>query len=80
MLSLSHTGKVLVNDQPVLKSGAQVKDGASIQLIAAAPKYVCRAGLKLEAALKVRLEIMWKCLKHVCRMRLKLDAALKGVF
>ncbi|KAI7843482.1 hypothetical protein COHA_002958 [Chlorella ohadii] len=45
-------GKVLVNDQPVTKAGAQVSDAASVVIIAEQPKYVCRAGLKLEAALE----------------------------
>ena len=37
-------GKVLVNDQPVLKAGAQVGEGARVDIIAETPKYVCRAG------------------------------------
>ncbi|GAB4815622.1 hypothetical protein N2152v2_008078 [Parachlorella kessleri] len=44
-------GKVLVNDQPVLKCGTQVASTASVQILAENPKYVCRAGLKLEKAL-----------------------------
>eukprot|EP00887_Chlorella_sp_A99_P003384 scaffold7.g3384.t1 len=44
-------GKVLVNDQPVKKAGHQVGDAARVEIIAEQPKYVCRAGLKLEAAL-----------------------------
>jgi len=43
-------GKVLVEGQPVHKAGAQVKGGAKVELIASVPKYVCRAGTKLEAA------------------------------
>ncbi|KAI3435011.1 hypothetical protein D9Q98_003063 [Chlorella vulgaris] len=45
-------GKVLVNDRPVIKAGAQVSDAASVVINATQPKYVCRAGLKLEAALQ----------------------------
>jgi 23S rRNA (cytidine1920-2'-O)/16S rRNA (cytidine1409-2'-O)-methyltransferase len=44
-------GKVLVDDRPVTKSGTGVKSGASIRLTAEVPKFVCRAGLKMEAAL-----------------------------
>ena len=44
-------GKVLVNDQPVLKAGHQVSGAARVDIIAEQPKYVCRAGLKLEAGL-----------------------------
>ena len=44
-------GKVLVNDRPVLKAGTPVSEAASVVITAAQPKYVCRAGLKLEAAL-----------------------------
>ncbi|KAK3239621.1 hypothetical protein CYMTET_50465 [Cymbomonas tetramitiformis] len=45
-------GKVLVNGQPILKSGAQIGPSATIDIIAQQPKYVCRAGLKMEAALE----------------------------
>lgn len=44
-------GKVLVDGQPVMKAGAAVKPKASIQVIAKQPKFVCRAGYKLEGAL-----------------------------
>ena len=44
-------GKVLVDDRPVTKSGTGVKAGTSIRLTAKVPKFVCRAGLKMEAAL-----------------------------
>lgn len=44
-------GKVLVNGQPVTKAGTKVGEGVSVRLTAEVPKYVCRAGLKLEAAL-----------------------------
>jgi 23S rRNA (cytidine1920-2'-O)/16S rRNA (cytidine1409-2'-O)-methyltransferase len=44
-------GKVLVDDQPVTKPGTQVADDTEITLTAMAPKYVSRAGFKLEAAL-----------------------------
>lgn len=44
-------GKVLVDDRPVTKSGTGIKTGATIRLTAEVPKFVCRAGLKMEAAL-----------------------------
>jgi ribosomal 50S subunit-recycling heat shock protein len=44
-------GKVLVNDKPVTKAGTPLPRGAVVRVTAAAPRYVCRAGLKLEAAL-----------------------------
>lgn len=41
-----------MNGQPVLKAGSGVDPSAAdIRLVADPPKYVCRAGLKLEAAL-----------------------------
>lgn len=36
----------------MIKAGAQVSDAASVVINATQPKYVCRAGLKLEAALQ----------------------------
>eukprot|EP00890_Picochlorum_soloecismus_P005051 jgi/Picsp_1/5547/NSC_02906-R1_hemolysin a len=45
-------GKVLVDGVPVLKAGAQIKPTASITVTGNLPKFVCRAGLKLEAAIK----------------------------
>eukprot|EP00897_Mesotaenium_endlicherianum_P000846 jgi/Mesen1/10762/ME000091S10294 len=45
-------GKVLVKGQPVLKAGTQVHEAAPIEIIAKAPKYVCRAGYKMEGALE----------------------------
>ncbi|KAL4425198.1 hypothetical protein ABPG75_009214 [Micractinium tetrahymenae] len=44
-------GKVLVNGRPVLKAGTQVSDASTVTITAEQPKFVCRAGLKLEAAL-----------------------------
>lgn len=45
-------GLVTVNGKPVLKAGTGVDvDKSSIALLADPPKFVCRAGLKLEAAL-----------------------------
>eukprot|EP00884_Botryococcus_braunii_P023269 jgi/Botrbrau1/9626/Bobra.0131s0006.1 len=44
-------GKVLVNDKVVIKSGTPVSRTASIVVTAVEPKFVCRAGEKLEAAL-----------------------------
>ena len=43
---------MLVNDRPVLKAGTPVPDSAAVVITAAQPRYVCRAGLKLEAALQ----------------------------
>jgi len=45
-------GKVLVDGQPVTKSGTKLKTTAKIEIIAKSPKYVCRGGLKLEKALE----------------------------
>lgn len=44
-------GKVLVDDRPVTKTGTQVSAKSIVKINAETPKYVCRAGLKLEAAL-----------------------------
>jgi 23S rRNA (cytidine1920-2'-O)/16S rRNA (cytidine1409-2'-O)-methyltransferase len=45
-------GKVLVDDQKVEKSGAQVEDSCVLRLLGADLKYVSRGGLKLERALE----------------------------
>lgn len=45
-------GKVLVDDQKVEKSGAQVEDSCFLRLLGADLKYVGRGGLKLERALE----------------------------
>jgi len=45
-------GKVLVDDQKVEKSGAQVEDSCALRLLGADLKYVGRGGLKLERALE----------------------------
>src|SRR5689334_14027517 len=44
-------GRVMVNDQVVTKGGGQVADDARIILDIDEPKYVSRAGFKLEKAL-----------------------------
>ncbi len=44
-------GKVLVEGKPITKSGSQIHESAAIELRAVQPKYVSRAGLKLEHAL-----------------------------
>jgi 23S rRNA (cytidine1920-2'-O)/16S rRNA (cytidine1409-2'-O)-methyltransferase len=44
-------GKVLVNDQKIEKSGAQVAEDSTIRLLGEDLKYVGRGGLKLERAL-----------------------------
>jgi len=45
-------GRVLVNQQKVEKSGAQVEDSADIRLLGEDLRYVSRGGLKLEHALQ----------------------------
>ncbi|VAI02803.1 unnamed protein product [Triticum turgidum subsp. durum] len=45
-------GKVHVNGRVVNKAGTQVSDKSVIEIKAEIPKYVCRAGHKLEAAIK----------------------------
>jgi len=45
-------GKVMVDGKPAAKAGTSVKSSAIIDITAAVPKYVCRAGYKLEAALE----------------------------
>jgi len=45
-------GKVLVDGQPVTKAGTKFKPSVKIEVIAEQPKFVCRAGLKLEKALE----------------------------
>ncbi|XP_057855311.2 uncharacterized protein LOC131064983 isoform X2 [Cryptomeria japonica] len=45
-------GKVLVDGQVAGKAGMSVSDKASIEITAEVPKYVCRAGYKLEGALE----------------------------
>lgn len=44
-------GKVLVDGHPMLKAGTQVLQDIPITVIASEPKYVSRAGFKLEKAL-----------------------------
>ncbi|KAI5068114.1 hypothetical protein GOP47_0016459 [Adiantum capillus-veneris] len=45
-------GKVLVDGQPVLKAGVRLSLKSEVKIIAEVPKYVCRAGYKLEAAIE----------------------------
>jgi 23S rRNA (cytidine1920-2'-O)/16S rRNA (cytidine1409-2'-O)-methyltransferase len=45
-------GKVLVNEQKVVKSGASVESGVNVRLLGHDLKYVSRGGLKLEHALE----------------------------
>ncbi|KAK5784201.1 uncharacterized protein LOC108471051 [Gossypium arboreum] len=45
-------GKVCVNGKVVNKAGTPVSDKAVLEIIAEIPKYVCRAGYKLEAAIE----------------------------
>jgi 23S rRNA (cytidine1920-2'-O)/16S rRNA (cytidine1409-2'-O)-methyltransferase len=44
-------GKVLINEQKIEKSGAQVEDDCTIRLLEDDLKYVSRGGVKLESAL-----------------------------
>lgn len=44
-------GEVLVDGEPVVKSGTRIKRDAEITLLDKTPKYVSRGGTKLEAAL-----------------------------
>jgi 23S rRNA (cytidine1920-2'-O)/16S rRNA (cytidine1409-2'-O)-methyltransferase len=54
-------GKVLVNDQKLDKSGAQVVSDSAIRLLGEDLKYVSRGGLKLERALEHwRVEVKGK--------------------
>ncbi|XP_073013281.1 uncharacterized protein [Typha latifolia] len=45
-------GKVLVDGRVVSKAGTPVSDKSIVEINAVVPKYVCRAGNKLEAAIK----------------------------
>ena len=45
-------GKVRVDGKPVLKAGTLVRPEAGVEITAEEPRYVCRGGLKLEAALR----------------------------
>ncbi|KAH7428155.1 hypothetical protein KP509_10G078100 [Ceratopteris richardii] len=45
-------GKVLVDGQPLLKAGVRLCPKSEIKITAEIPKYVCRAGYKLEAAIQ----------------------------
>ncbi|CAI0390557.1 unnamed protein product [Linum tenue] len=45
-------GKVFVNGKKVNKAGTPVSDKSVVEITAEIPKYVCRAGYKLEAALE----------------------------
>lgn len=45
-------GKVLVDGQPLVKAGVRLSPKSDVKIIAEVPKYVCRAGYKLEAAIE----------------------------
>ncbi|PON75147.1 hemolysin A /rRNA methyltransferase TlyA [Parasponia andersonii] len=45
-------GKVFVDGKVVNKAGTPVSDKADVEIVAEVPKYVCRAGHKLEAAIE----------------------------
>ncbi|KAI4341568.1 hypothetical protein MLD38_026279 [Melastoma candidum] len=45
-------GKVFVNGKVVNKAGTPVSDKSVVEILAEVPKYVCRAGYKLEAAIE----------------------------
>ncbi|KAM3216706.1 putative rRNA methyltransferase YqxC [Capsicum annuum] len=49
-------GKVLVDGKVITKAGSQISDKAVVEIMAEIPKYVCRGGHKLEAAIE-NLEI-----------------------
>ncbi|KAM3326049.1 putative rRNA methyltransferase YqxC [Capsicum chacoense] len=49
-------GKVLVDGKVITKAGSQIPDKAVVEIMAEIPKYVCRGGHKLEAAIE-NLEI-----------------------
>ncbi|KAE8676298.1 Detected protein of confused Function [Hibiscus syriacus] len=51
-LHIFGAGKVYVNRKVVNKAGTPVSDKAFVEIIAKIPKYVCRAGYKLEAAIE----------------------------
>lgn len=70
-------GKVLVNDTPVVKSGTQVDPSkAKVRVTAQVPKYVCRAGLKMERALEEFFEVKGVDREGLLRGRVALDAGL----
>ncbi|KAK9222813.1 hypothetical protein WN944_011252 [Citrus x changshan-huyou] len=50
--SLILQGKVFVDGKVVNKAGTAVSDKAVVEIIAQVPKYVCRVGHKLEAAIE----------------------------
>ncbi|PHT30638.1 hypothetical protein CQW23_29768 [Capsicum baccatum] len=52
----SSLGKVLVDGKVITKAGSQIPDKAVVEIMAEIPKYVCRGGHKLEAAIE-NLEI-----------------------
>ncbi|KAL0898978.1 hypothetical protein Bca101_082939 [Brassica carinata] len=58
-------GKLLVDGKRASKAGMPVANGVSIKITAEVPKYVCRGGLKLEAAIE-KLDIV--CFVMVLRM------------
>ncbi|PON65930.1 hemolysin A /rRNA methyltransferase TlyA [Trema orientale] len=45
-------GKVFVDGKVINKAGTPVSDKAVVEIVAEVPKYVCRAGHKLEAAIE----------------------------
>jgi 23S rRNA (cytidine1920-2'-O)/16S rRNA (cytidine1409-2'-O)-methyltransferase len=54
-------GKVLVDGRVAGKAGMAVTDKAIVEITAETPKYVCRAGYKLEAALeKLNIDVAGK--------------------
>ncbi|THU46656.1 hypothetical protein C4D60_Mb09t07210 [Musa balbisiana] len=54
-------GKVIVDGRVVSKSGTPVSDSSVVEIKAEVPKYVCRAGYKLEAAIeKLNVDVVGK--------------------
>ncbi|WMV46638.1 hypothetical protein MTR67_040023 [Solanum verrucosum] len=50
--NFSSLGKVFVDGKVVTKAGTQIPDKAVVEIMAEIPKYVCRGGHKLEAAIE----------------------------
>ncbi|URE29596.1 FtsJ-like methyltransferase [Musa troglodytarum] len=54
-------GKVIVDGRVVSKAGTPVSDSSVVEIKAQIPKYVCRAGYKLEAAIeKLNVDVVGK--------------------
>ncbi|OIW18852.1 hypothetical protein TanjilG_25295 [Lupinus angustifolius] len=49
---IDDAGKVFVNGKVIHKAGTPVSDKSVVEIVADVPKYVCRAGYKLEGAIE----------------------------